>query len=336
MAKETAFGIWVFAEQKSGSIEPTVYELLAKAKELGAEKNEPVTAVLLGYGLEPLAGTLIASGADTVLIGESESLCVYSPRTYQQAMSELAKKYEPSIILFGATPLGRELAPRIMVSLDTGLTADAIDLGFDGEGEFYQTTPAFGGSAYARIVISRARPQMVTVRPRVFTPLVPDSERQGNIVKEQLDIAPDEDWELIGAEPKKEDEASIEKAPVIVAAGRGVKTEKELASLRELAGLLGGGVAGSRPFIESGLLPHSCQIGQSGATVKPELIINVAISGSVQYKVGMQNSKRVLSINTNRSAPIFDFSDYGAQADFRELIPALNEELKKRKRQREK
>ena len=331
MAREDYKGIWIFAEQQNGVLNPVTLELLAKAQELKAHNGECISAVLLGDKVSGLAQTLIAHGADKVIVAENEALAQYSARPYQQAMAQLAEKYKPSIILYGATSLGRDFAPRVMVSLRTGLTADAIDLGFDEDGVFYQTTPAYGGSILAHIVILECRPQMATVRPRIFVPLEADPNRSGEIVSESVDVTKEESYCVISTEEKKVEGTPIDKAKVLVCGGRGIKSEDDRKMLGELAELLGGQLAASRPVVDNGWLSHDEQIGQSGATVKPDMIINVAISGSVQYQVGMQNSKCIISINHTAGAPIFDISHYGAVADYRSLIPAIIEEIKKRK-----
>ena len=331
MAKEDYKGIWVFAEQQNGRLNPVALELLAKARELKEHNGETVSAILLGSGVAALAGTLIAGGADQVIVAEHDNLASYSARPYQQALAQLAEKYHPSIIMYPATTLGRDLAPRMMISLKTGLTADAIDLGYDEDDVFYQTTPAYGGSILAHIVILERRPQMVTVRPKIFTPLEPDASRKGEIISETVTVDKEECYEVLSVEPKVTAGVPIDHASVLVAGGRGVKNEKELAMLGELAELLGGQLAASRPLVDNGLLPHDAQIGQSGTAVKPDMIINVAISGSVQYQVGMQNSKCIVSINHNASSPIFDISHYGAAVDFKSVLPAIIEEIRKRR-----
>ena len=188
MTKENYKGIWIFAEQQNGVLNPVTLELLAKAQELKAHNGEEISAILLGSGVSALAGTLIAHGADQVILAEHENLSSYSARPYQQALTQLAEKYHPSIILYGATTLGRDLAPRMMVSLKTGLTADAIDLGYDEDGVFYQTTPAYGGKILAHIVILEKRPQMATVRPMMFSPLEADEAREGRIMSESVAV----------------------------------------------------------------------------------------------------------------------------------------------------
>lgn len=331
MAKSDYKGIWVFAEQQNGKLNGTVLELLAKSQELKEHTGEEISAVLLGKDVSHLADTLFAYGADKVILVENDALANYSARPYEAALTQVAEKYKPSIILYGATSLGRDLAPRLMVSLNTGLTADAIDLGFDKDEVFYQTTPAYGGSILAHIVILEARPQMATVRPMMFEPIEPLVGAKGELITETVTVEADPDYEVLETSPKQDTGDSIEGAQVVVAGGRGIKEESDLASLKELAELLGGKLAASRPLVDNGWLPHEKQIGQSGAAIKPKYIFNIAISGSVQYQVGMQNSGCIISINHTKGAPIFDISHYGAVADYRSVVPALVEEIKRRK-----
>ena len=331
MEKSDYKGIWVFAEQQHGKLNGTVLELLAKAQELKEHTGEEISAVLLGKDVAGLADTLFAYGADNVILVEDDALENYSARPYEAALTQVAEKYKPSIFLYGATSLGRDLAPRMMVSLNTGLTADAIDLGFDRDDVFYQTTPAYGGSILAHIVILEARPQMATVRPMMFEPIQPRTGFVGNLITETVTVDADPDYEVLETAPKQDTGDSIEGAQVIVAGGRGIKEEADLNSLRELASLLGGKLAASRPLVDNGWLPHDKQIGQSGTTVKPKYIFNIAISGSVQYQVGMQNAGCIISVNHTKGAPIFDISHYGAVADYRSVVPALVEEIRKRK-----
>lgn len=331
MAKSDYKGIWVFAEQQNGKLNGTVLELLAKSQELKEHTGEEISAVLLGKDVSHLADTLFAYGADKVILVENDALANYSARPYEAALTQVAEKYKPSIILYGATSLGRDLAPRLMVSLNTGLTADAIDLGFDKDEVFYQTTPAYGGSILAHIVILEARPQMATVRPMMFEPIEPRVGAKGELITETVTVEADPDYEVLETSPKQDTGDSIEGAQVVVAGGRGIKEESDLASLKELAELLGGKLAASRPLVDNGWLPHEKQIGQSGAAIKPKYIFNIAISGSVQYQVGMQNSGCITSINHTKGAPIFDISHYGAVADYRSVVPALVEEIKRRK-----
>ena len=333
MTKEECKGIWVFAEQENGVLSGTDFELLAKAHDLKAKLGgtDTVTAVLLGGNVSGLADTLYAYGAEQVILAEHPNLAQYSARPYEKVLVELANKHKPSIFLFAASPIGRDVAPRVMCDLRTGLTADAIDLDVDEDGVFVQTTPNFGGNILSHIVILEKRPQMVTVHPKVFVPLEPRAGASGELITESVEVEADDGYVVLETSMKKFEGKPIDECDVLVAGGRGIKSEEDLAQLRELAELLGGELACSRPLNDNGWMPHEDQIGQSGTTVKPKFILNVAISGSVQYLAGMQNSGCIMSINHTASAPIYDVSHYGAVMDYRRVIPALIAEIKARK-----
>lgn len=333
MGKEAYKDIWVFAEQEDGVLSGTTFELLAKAHDLKAKLGgtDAVVAVLLGSGVAGLAPTLIAYGAEKVIVAENDALAQYSARPYEKALVQLCEKRKPSIFLFAASVQGRDVAPRVMCSLRTGLTADAIDLDVDEEGTFVQTTPNFGGNILSHIAIPEKRPQMVTVHPRVFEPFEPKEGATGELITETVDVEPDSDYVVVESTKKVYDGKPIDECDVLVAGGRGIKSEEDLEQLRKLAGLIGGELACSRPLCDCGWMPHEEQIGQSGTTVKPKFILNVAISGSVQYLAGMQNAGCIMSINHTASAPIYDVSHYGAVIDYRKLIPAVIDEIERRK-----
>ena len=333
MGKEAYKDIWVFAEQEGGVLSGTTFELLAKAHDLKAKLGgtDAVVAVLLGSGVAGLAPTLFAYGAEKVIVAENDALAQYSARPYEKALVQLCEKRKPSIFLFAASVQGRDVAPRVMCSLRTGLTADAIDLDVDEEGTFVQTTPNFGGNILSHIAIPEKRPQMVTVHPRVFEPFEPKEGATGELITETVDVEPDSDYVVVESTKKVYDGKPIDECDVLVAGGRGIKSEEDLEQLRKLAGLIGGELACSRPLCDCGWMPHEEQIGQSGTTVKPKFILNVAISGSVQYLAGMQNAGCIMSINHTASAPIYDVSHYGAVIDYRKLIPAVIDEIERRK-----
>ena len=333
MGKEAYKDIWVFAEQEDGVLSGTTFELLAKAHDLKAKLGgtDAVVAVLLGSGVAGLAPTLFAYGAEKVIVAENDALAQYSARPYEKALVQLCEKRKPSIFLFAASVQGRDVAPRVMCSLRTGLTADAIDLDVDEEGTFVQTTPNFGGNILSHIAIPEKRPQMVTVHPRVFEPFEPKEGATGELITETVDVEPDNDYVVVESSKKVYDGKPIDECDVLVAGGRGIKSEEDLAELRKLAGLIGGELACSRPLCDCGWMPHEEQIGQSGTTVKPKFILNVAISGSVQFLAGMQNAGCIMSINHTASAPIYDVSHYGAVIDYRKLIPAVIDEIERRK-----
>ena len=333
MGKEAYKDIWVFAEQEDGVLSGTTFELLAKAHDLEAKLGgtDAVVAVLLGSGVAGLAPTLFAYGAEKVIVAENDALAQYSARPYEKALVQLCDKRKPFIFLFAASVQGRDVAPRVMCSLRTGLTADAIDLDVDEEGTFVQTTPNFGGNILSHIAIPEKRPQMVTVHPRVFEPFEPKEGATGELITETVDVEPDSDYVVVESTKKVYDGKPIDECDVLVAGGRGIKSEEDLEQLRKLAGLIGGELACSRPLCDCGWMPHEEQIGQSGTTVKPKFILNVAISGSVQYLAGMQNAGCIMSINHTASAPIYDVSHYGAVIDYRKLIPAVIDEIERRK-----
>ena len=333
MGKEEYKDIWVFAEQEDGVLSDTTFELLAKSHDIKAKLGgtDAVVAVLLGSNVAGLAPKLFAYGAEKVIIAENDALAQYSARPYEKALVQLCNKLKPSIFLFAASVQGRDVAPRVMCSLRTGLTADAIDLDVDEEGTFVQTTPNFGGNILSHIAIPEKRPQMVTVHPRVFEPFEPKEGATGEIITETVDVEPDPDYVVLESTKKVYDGKPIDECDVLVAGGRGIKSEEDLEQLRKLAGLLGGELACSRPLCDCGWMPHEEQIGQSGTTVKPKFILNVAISGSVQYLSGMQNAGCIMSINHTASAPIYDVSHYGAVIDYRKLIPAVIDEIERRK-----
>lgn len=332
MNKADYKNIWVFAEQENGHLSPTVLELLAKSHDLKEKLGgtDVVTAVLLGQNVGGLCETLFDHGAEQIILLEHENLRQYKHRPYADALTRLAQDYKPSIFLFAASPTGRELAPRVMAALDTGLTADAIDLDIDEDGVFVQTTPNYGGSILSHITIPERRPQMVTVHPGVFAARPGRCGNAGKIILEELPVEDDDSFVILDETKKSCSGKPISESSVLVSGGRGLKKSEDLAMLRELAELLGGQLACSRPLTDNGWLDHSLQIGQSGATVKPELIINVAVSGSVQYVAGMQKADCIMSIN-HASAPIFDISHYGAVMDYRALVPAIIAEIKNRR-----
>ncbi len=335
MSYTNGSGIWVYVEQENGIVSTSAYELLTKSEELKDKLGgkDTITAVLLGaHGqVADKIDTLYAYGAQQVILVENQNLAQYSPRPYAKVLTQLCEKYQPSIFLFAATALGRDVAPRVMCELRTGMTADTIDLDVDEDGTFVQTKPSYGGNILVHIAIPERRPQMVTVRPKVFQAKKPVEGAKGTLITEDIEVEPDPSYEILGSTPKEQTSRPIDACDVLVSGGRGIKEKEDLDQLQELAELLGGELACSRPLVDEEWLPHEKQIGQSGTTVKPKFILNVAISGSVQYQAGMDQSDVIMSINHTAGAPIYDVSHYGAVADYRQLIPALIAEIKRRK-----
>lgn len=329
-----ANGIWVYVEVNEHGVLRTSLELLGKAAELKARAGEPcqVVAVLLGGEDDPaMSGELWAWGADVVLEGRSGALDRYSPRPFAAALSRLCEIYRPSILLIPATDLGHELAPRVMAKLRTGLTADAIDVFFDQDGSFVQVTPAFGGKVLAHIAIPEKRPQMVTIREHTFPLGKPAEGRQGERMVESLAVEPDPDYTILEESEAPESGAGLRQARVIVSCGRGIKSREDLDQIRILAGLMNAALACSRPLADEGWLERERQIGQSGCSVEPEHILNIGISGSVQYAAGIRGAGTVACLNHDGNAPLMTMSHLGIVGDYRALVPALIREFAERK-----
>lgn len=323
-------GIWVFAEQKDGVIAQVTLELLGKGRELADQMEAELSAVLFGSQIEGLSEELIAYGADQVIEVDDPELKHFRDERYAKALSELAKKYQPSIILAGATVTGRSFVPRVAIQLHTGLTADCTGLDIDPETEnLIQTRPAFGGNIMARIITANHRPQMATVRHKVMNPLVRDDSRSGIVIREQIVFDFDEEessW--LGFEKEKTTLVNITDANIIVSGGRGLKDGKNFAMLEELAETLGGAVGASRAAVDSEWIPYSHQVGQTGKTVKPNIYISVGISGAIQHLAGMSSADYIIAINKDPEAPIFKVADLGIVGDLFEVMPLLLKRVK--------
>ncbi len=326
-------GIWVYAEQTDRALSNVPLELLSKAVKLKEATKEDITAILLGSNIASLAQKLLNHGADNVIIVDSPNLKEYKTLPYADTLFQLAQKYKPSIFLIGATSLGKDLAPRVMAKLQTGLTADCLDLSIDEDGNLVQTKPSYGGNIMCKILMPAHRPQMTTLRPRVFSPLEEKENLNGKIITEEVDAVLQPDYEILETIKKETGGLTIEEAEIIVTAGRGIQCKENIALVQQLADVVGGKLGATRPLVDNAWIEPYDQIGQSGKTVKPKLIINVGLSGSVQYMVGMQNSDYIVSINKNEDADIFKISHCGLVGDLTEIVPAIVEELKKYKKE---
>lgn len=327
------YGVWVFAEYRNGRIAPVALELLGVGRELAEQRSAPLSAVLLGSGLDGQARELIAYGADRVYVVDDPALADFTDDAYGNVLADLARKHKPEILLAGATAIGRSFIPRVATMLATGLTADCTDLAIRAEdGVLLQTRPAFGGNIMATIECPHTRPQMATVRPLVMKPCRYDSERQGEIVEVKID--PDlleSRVKVLETIRSKDEQVNITEADILVGGGRGLESEKGFGLVRELAEALGGAVAASRAAVDSGWIGYPHQVGQTGKTVCPKLYIACGISGAIQHLVGMQSSDAIVAINRDENAPIFGVATYGIVGDLFEVLPALIEKLKKQR-----
>ena len=323
-------GVWVFAEQREGQLNKVSLELLGKAQELGAALNQSVSAVLLGDGVAGLAETLIGYGAETVYLGEHKALKDFRTNAYTHVLEALVKQCKPNILLMGATHLGRDLAPRVSRRVGVGLTADCTELSIDPEEKILlQTRPAFGGNVMATIANRYSRPQMATVRPGVME-AVRKPDTKGKVVKHAVSLKE----ETIGTRvlelvKEKKKKANLSEAKVIVAGGRGLGDASGFKILEDLAAVLGGEVAGTRVAVEEGWIPADRQVGQTGQSVRPELYVACGISGAIQHRAGMMNSRYIIAVNKDPRAPIFQVADWGIVGDLHEVVPEMIQQFKK-------
>lgn len=324
--------VYVIAEQRDGNIQKVTIELIGEATKLAKDLNEKVVAVLIGNGISDKAEMLIQHGADKVIVVDDPILEKYATEPYAKAVTEVIKKFEPEIVLYGASSIGRDLAPRVSARVHTGLTADCTKLEISPETKLLNMTrPAFGGNIMATIVCKNHRPQMATVRPGVMAALPKDASKKGEIIPFKVAFAADDmNIEIIEEVKETKKAVDITDAKVLVSGGRGIGTPEFFTKLKELAGILGGEISASRAVVDAGWIGKEYQVGQTGKTVRPNMYFACGISGAIQHVAGMESSDLVISINKNDGAAIFDVSDLGVVGDVKVIIPKLVEALKKR------
>ena len=333
--------VWVFAEQEDGVFHDVALELCGKARELADQLGVRMGAALPGAGVKGMADRLIAQGADNVYVVDDPRLGHYQTAPYARVLCSLIAKHKPQIVIYGATAMGRDLAPRVASEMRAGMTADCTDLEISDvtdprtkvthEKLLLQIRPAFGGNIIATIVNYDQWPQMATVREGVM-PLTPaDPKRRGQVIEEKVEI----DEILLAVkliqrhiEPRK---VNLKGARVIVAGGGGVGSKDDFRLIHELAGAIGGAVGASRAAVDSGFIGKEHQIGQTGTTVRPALYIAAGISGAVQHRAGMEESAKIIAINTDPAAPIFSVAHYGIVGDLKKVVPMLTKSLKERR-----
>ncbi|MBI6871454.1 FAD-binding protein [Clostridium aciditolerans] len=324
-------GVAVYVDHVEGDIHPVTYELIGKGRELASKVNYPVYAVFVGYDIKDKAQELLHYGVDEVFVYDYEELKDFRIEPYTAAMEDFINKVKPSTLLVGATTVGRSLAPRVAARFKTGLTADCTILDMKENTDLVQIRPAFGGNIMAQIINPNNRPQLATVRYKVMDAPERSAEASGIITVAEMDKSKLASNISVLKITNKELESSISEADVIVAAGRGVKSEKDLEMIKELADLLGAQIAVTRPLIEAGYADAKKQIGLSGRTVKPKLIITCGISGAVQFAAGMNNSDCIVAINKDPKASIFNVAHYGIVGDLYEVVPRLINNIKEGK-----
>ena len=321
-------GICVYVDHYGDKIHRVTYELCGKAKELAKVTGHPVYALVIGNGLGEGINKLLHYGIDKVFVYDNEAFEHFRIKPYTAAFCDFIDKIKPSSVLVGATNLGRQLAPRVAARCRAGLTADCTVLEMKENTDLVQIRPAFGGNIMAQIISPDTRPQFCTARYKVFAEPKPSEAPSGEIIK--MDIAPEKlvsDIEILASKDKPKD-IDISESDVIVAVGRGAMSESIRKSAQELADLLGGVVACTRPLVEGNIFDAKRQIGLSGRTVNAKFIICLGISGAVQFAAGMKSSECIVAINTDKNAPIFDVAHYAVVGDVNEILPKLIDKIK--------
>jgi electron transfer flavoprotein alpha subunit len=332
--------VWVFAEQHGGRLEDTPLELMSKARQLADTLSVKLAAVVLGDGVKDLAARLIQYGADKVYLAEHPLLSVYQANSYAKVMHELIHKHRPQIVLYGATIAGRDLAPRIASATRAGLTADCTDLQVGDhqtardkkvhKNLLFQIRPAFGGNIVATIINPDRWPQMATVREGVMPMPAPDVKRRGQVIHEKVTLAqPDLPLEIL-EEHKRPKRVDLKAARIIVAGGAGVGSKDNFRLIWDLANCLGAAPAATRAAVDLGFIDHDHQVGQTGTTVRPNLYIAVGISGAIQHQAGMSQSQKIVAINNDPEAPIFNVAHYKILGDLNDVVPKMIKAIKEK------
>ena len=337
-------GVFIYAQQVDGEISPIAFELLGKAKDLAADLDTDVTAVLLGSKIKGIADQLAEYGADRVIVVDDPVLEVYRTEPYAQALTAVINEYKPEIMLVGATAIGRDLGPRVSARVGTGLTADCTKLEIGDfplnplpgkeqkHNQLLMTRPAFGGNTIATIACPDNRPQMATVRPGVMQKIDPVKGAKAEVVEFNPELKENNCYvEILDIVKEVAEVADIQQAKILVSGGRGVGSKENFKILQDLADALGGTVSCSRAVVDNGWMPKDLQVGQTGKTVRPNVYFAIGISGAIQHTAGMEESDIIIAINKDESAPIFDVADYGVVGDLNKIVPLITEAVKARK-----
>jgi len=326
--KEEWNGIAVYAEQYGGQLLPSGPQLLTKAGELAKVTGHPIYAVLAGYQTEKAAETLLQYGADRVYVYDYAELKEFHVDTYTNALEDFIRKVQPSSVLVGGTVQGRSLAPKAAARFQTGLTADCTSLEMKENTDLRQIRPAFGGNIMAEIITPGTRPQFCTVRPGIFNAVCKKPANDARVIHMELAREQRKSRLELLEVTEKPKEIDISDAEIIVAVGKGVKSQSDLSVIEEFAEHIGAQIACTRPLVEKGWFGPKRQIGLSGRTVSAKVIITLGISGSVQFTAGMKGCDMIIAVNTDKTAPIFDIANYGVVADIYEILPRLMEKMK--------
>lgn len=327
-------GVWVYIEQVDGQAKGVGFELLGQGRKLADALGEDLAAVVIGSKVENIAQQAFVNGADKVYLADKSDYSYYNTDIYTSIVADLITMHKPSVVLIGATHDGRDLAPRVACRVQTGLTADCTDLSIDeSTGLVAWTRPAFGGNIMATILCPDQRPQMGTVRPKVFKRPIPDNTRSGEIIRITEPKGQAIRTKLIDIVKVCTESCNLEEAEIIVSGGRGMGNPENFKLIEELAAVLGGAVGASRAVVDAGWKPALHQIGQTGKTVGPKVYFACGISGAIQHVAGVSSSDIIIAINKDKNAPIFRLADYGIVGDVLEVLPELIAEFKRIKKE---
>jgi electron transfer flavoprotein alpha subunit len=321
--------IFVWIDQSGGIADSIAWEMIGAGRQVADSLGGQVAACVLGNGVDDLAGEAVQRGADKAILVNDATLSTYRLEAYAATLVELAQEHQPVVFLIGASSRGRELAAYVAAKLGVGLAADCVEIDVEGA-SLVAIRPALVGNVITKITYGDARPQMATLRRRVFEPLVPDVGRDGQVVTANAALSEDDITTKVIEFVSREGEVNLTDANVIVSGGRGVGGSEGFEPVRALADALGGAMGASRAAVDAGWIAYTHQVGQTGKTVQPDLYIAVGISGAIQHLAGMKTSKVIVAINKDAEAPIFKVATYGAVGDLFEIVPALTEEFKRR------
>ena len=321
--------VWIFIEQRNGKPADVSFELLSKGRKLADSLQSSLKAIVIGHNVKPIAEETFNYGAEEAIVVDNEQLAHFKTMPYSRILNELVEKHQPRVMLYGATVIGRDLAPRVASHTKSGLTADCTDLQISTvkylKEEFkdllLQIRPAFGGNIIATIISPDVHTQMATVREGVMRMEVVNKPVKGKIT--EVNYVPSEVDDLIKIieQHRKENKVNLKAAPIIVSGGYGLGSKENFELVKELAPTIGGEVAGTRAAVDAGFISPDRQVGQTGVTVRPKLYIACGISGAIQHRAGMQESNKIIAINSDPDAPIFGVAHYGIVGDAMQIIP---------------
>ena len=325
--------VWVFVEVFGGRAKNVGLEIIGPGKKIAQSDGEKVVAVLIGNDVDEAAKAAVSYGADQIITVSGDGYEDYSAEGYTYALEQLATKYKPSAILFGATSNGRELAPRLAARLKTGVSADCIGVEAGEQGAIQWTRPVYSGRMLSEEECLVTRPQVATIRPGIFKRGEPDMALQAETIKEEIALPADTVRTTIIEKITEaaENAVKLEDAEIIVSGGRGLGKPENFSLVQDLADVLGGVVGASRAAVDAGWIAHSHQVGQTGKTVGPKIYVACGISGAIQHLAGMSGSDTIIAINRDADAPIFEIADYGIVGDLKEVLPAFTAAVKKLK-----